>query len=871
MKTGKLINTKLRWFINILLLVAMILTIIFGSIFYLKPKMQCSTLNVTSIKSVLKITETSNQNLDNKKLPKQQNILNTTKQYLEKANSLSSYDVSLSGKNLLEVIDYNGKTEAEKQKLVSSLVNKPYLTFTDQNGDPIFYRGRYQSLIEKDPNRKTFKDFIQGDPADFMPWLKESPANYHNSKGYSNRVSLNFTKEGWSEYIRWGNESYILYYYRGAAASNAYVWTNLKEFYETYKDEIDSKWGGNPVKFAYADGRIAPEEIKPKENEKDKKAYTLNPYLKSIASKYLISAAHPLAMVPSDSALSSYIYIYNENKNGYTDAELARIINYSMSPFELVQEYSYFVTTNKAVTNKYLVILAIMFSLFAVFLIIRYRFFGFLSLLSLLFFIFILLTAIIALGIKITPIVAIAIIVSVIVAFDLIHNTLDSMKKAINEGSNASKAIAKARKTTLIPSLDVIFVLLVYSIFNIYINLSQNYAISLILFASSIISLAISIILNTLILRSWVKLEIFYNRIALVSWRNKSYQKAYNVNLMSKSKYFPIGFALFAIISIIVVLSIGFSNHSLISGINLNSELRGEYQYMLMSNKNSSIPFFDESNVNTIQEALKSSPDLKNAIISQVVLEKFSTNTNYAILIRSKTDIENTLVTFQGSLPILAGSKLIANNIQPMSIGYDIATFAIIFFSSFALISIYVMIRYSWVATIILWIKALFVGILTFVILFTSYGLISYSLFDGLMLGTVFVIYDSIINFSKIKEELSKDLNTKNTIYSKEKLQLIFKEYIVNIFSRQLILVLSAAILLPICIIFMNLLNKSIILITSFSIISIALINFFMLPLIWCNILVQKYKMKEKRIKNNFWKNVGVEEQTFSHINDFSM
>ncbi|EPL03216.1 protein-export membrane protein SecD, partial [Chlamydia psittaci 02DC14] len=43
------------------------------------------------------------------------------------------------------------------------------------------------------------------------------------------------------------------------------------------------------------------------------------------------------------------------------------------------------------------------------------------------------------------------------------------------------------------------------------------------------------------------------------------------------------------------------------------------------------------------------------------------------------------------------------------------------------------------------------------------------------MLGTVFVIYDSIINFSKIKEELSKDLNTKNTIYSKEKLQLIFK------------------------------------------------------------------------------------------------
>ena len=62
-----------------------------------------------------------------------------------------------------------------------------------------------------------------------------------------------------------------------------------------------------------------------------------------------------------------------------------------------------------------------------------------------------------------------------------------------------------------------------------------------------------------------------------------------------------------------------------------------------------------------------------------------------------------------------------------------------------------------------------------------SHSLISYNLFDGLIFMSLFVIHDTIINASKIKEELAKDLNTKNYIYQKEKLEEIFRAYIVDI------------------------------------------------------------------------------------------
>ena len=204
MKKTRIISTKFRWFINIFLMIAMLIAIIFGSIFYLKPKLSTNTdSNIKSIKSTLKISKSTNDNLTNKKTLSDKEVLRKTKAYLQNKNLLSTYDLSITGKNQISLTDYTSKNDVQKNRLINSLTKKPYLTFTYENGDPVFYKGKFQSWY--DPNRKRLKDFMEGDPADFMPELEENPAFSYNSQGYSRRVGLKFTENGWKEYIKYGN------------------------------------------------------------------------------------------------------------------------------------------------------------------------------------------------------------------------------------------------------------------------------------------------------------------------------------------------------------------------------------------------------------------------------------------------------------------------------------------------------------------------------------------------------------------------------------------------------------------------------------------------------------------------------------------
>jgi protein-export membrane protein secD len=124
----------------------MLIAIIFGSIFYLKPKLSTNTdSNIKSIKSTLKISKSTNDNLTNKKTLSDKEVLRKTKAYLQNKNLLSTYDLSITGKNQISLTDYTSKNDVQKNRLINSLTKKPYLTFTYENGDPVFYKGKFQS------------------------------------------------------------------------------------------------------------------------------------------------------------------------------------------------------------------------------------------------------------------------------------------------------------------------------------------------------------------------------------------------------------------------------------------------------------------------------------------------------------------------------------------------------------------------------------------------------------------------------------------------------------------------------------------------------------------------------------------------------
>ena len=875
MEKARTTNTKIRWFINIFLIIVMLLTTIFVSIFYLKPQLKTeSSTRIQGTNTTLKVNETSNQNLANKNLPSKKEILEKVKRYLQNTNnSLSTYDISSNGKNLLSIKNYNAKTDEEKINFIKSLINKPYLTFTDSDGNPIFYRGKFQSKL--DPNRKTLQDFLNGDPADFMPDLVQNPASATNNQGYTNRVSLKFTEDGWKEYIKYGTEAYYLYLYRGLAASNMYAWLNLKEFIEKHKN--DEGWDGNPVKFAYADGRLAPEEKSDgkDKNKKNAPKYKINPYLKEIARNYLIASGHPLSFVPSNSSLSSHIFLPNENKNGYSDEQVASAINYAMSPFELTEEYTYYITTSFAATNKYLIVLGALYAMFAVFLLVRYRFFGLIAAISIAFFIVIVLTTFVALGILITPIIAITIIVALILAFDLIHNFLDNIKRDIQEGGNAIKAINKSTKTSLITSLDAIVSLIIMAIFATYISVSYSNAIGVSLFIVIFSCFFIASILNTLLLHSFAKIETFDKAAKYILWSNKYSQVAYTkVNLISKAKFFLIGFAIFLLIVIIVPTSIGLASSQMKNGINLSPELKGGFDYFLKPNL-----YWTESETQSIIDQINStlSTSTKNFTISRVL---FGTGIkqNYGILINSPVDIMDQLNNIKSSVnstsPLYSlwqNSNIIKNEIIAGGLSADISFSALIILCSLLVVGIYQMIRYSWVTLVILFVKAISIIVLTLGFLLITYSQLNINVLDALILANVFVAYDTAINNSMLNFELKKDLNTKNFVYTDSKLEEIFKKHTIDMFSRQIALLAIGIVLIPLILTLMTTTNKTLVLTLSYSIISLFFVNMFLIPMIKLSIFKAKYRLKAKRIENKYWQSKSVEEQMFIGINDYAM
>ena len=227
-----------------------------------------------------------------------------------------------------------------------------------------------------------------------------------------------------------------------------------------------------------------------------------------------------------------------------------------------------------------------------------------------------------------------------ILAFDLIHNFLDNIKRDIQEGGNAIKAINKSTKTSLITSLDAIVSLIIMAIFATYISVSYSNAIGVSLFIVIFSCFFIASILNTLLLHSFAKIETFDKAAKYILWSNKYSQVAYTkVNLISKAKFFLIGFAIF-------LLSVGLAPSQMKNGINLSPELKGGFDYFLKPNL-----YWTESETQSIIDQINStlSTSTKNLTISKVL---FGTGIkqNYGILINSPVDIMDQLNNIKSSV-----------------------------------------------------------------------------------------------------------------------------------------------------------------------------------------------------------------------------
>ncbi|RMA78648.1 SecD/SecF fusion protein [Metamycoplasma subdolum] len=871
MKKTKLISNKFRWFINIFAIIAMLLVIIFGSIFYLKPKLQSSTSNIESLRTSLKIVETENKNLKNQKLPNANTVLSKTKNYLENAHQLASYDIKLSGEKTIDIINLVDKTDQEKNEFINSIVNKPHITFTDDKGDPIFFKGKYNIPSMFNPDHKTLDDFMKGESSDFLPDLVENPASSFNKQGISGRVTLTFTDDGWSEFIDYStvlNPQYSKFFNWEPRALNTYIWINLKDFVKKAETLFPEEWekaGRNPVNFAFvgnnADGTKPKDPANPAAGtEKVDLVLKTN---QINAEKYLISYANPNA-IRTQNVNDSSIYIINSNKNGYTDKELANAINYSMAPFELKEQYTYYQTTSSKATNKYLIVLGTLYAMFAVFLVLRYRIFGIVAAVTLAFLLFILLVFTTAFTIHVSPIIALVLMLVFVMSFDLVHNQLDTFKKEKNEGANATKAVNKTLKTTVISSLDAIAALILSSISAIYIGVSYSKITGMLFFSALLIMFLLGIIIQSLLMRSFVKTEAFDSKgYLLIWWRPNFNKKLSKLDLITKSRFFYIALAILGLAALIVFFSFAGINKSFANSISLSDELSKNFVYIIAPKEGTYFSIDDANNIITslgILDNVKITP-----ILTSITKE------SYSIILSSKVEIASEIDKLKLVTPLLGEANIIANVTSPVSLKINIGLTAAIISSALALSSIYLWIRYSLSSVLILWIKEILAIIIMFLMLIIIRSSISPTLIDTIMFGTMFVIIDSAIQASRVKEEFRKDLNTINYIYPKEKIKEIFLTYSRETISREFTNLFIYLSLIPLSLFLITSLSITVIAATAFILGAIPILNLFFMPLIWKKLIELKYKIKQKRIDTNFWANPKVEEQSFIGINDFSI
>ncbi|TPR54086.1 protein translocase subunit SecDF [Metamycoplasma neophronis] len=888
MKKAKFFSNKFRWFINIFLIIAMILIVVFGGVFYLKPKLKNQTnSNVVTTNVGLKIKKTpdvygrTNQNISSNEL------LSLTKNYIQNKDGIltSSYDINLASDEFLTVSSYQDKTEAEKKALVSSLVEKPYLTITDEFGNPLFYKGQYISRFRHSPALdKNLKTFETEGPQDYYISLDKNPALSKNKQGASHRVEVKLTDEGWNSFILMQSE----YNFRYNMAMNGgqdphlspstkvYFWLNLDKFIKIAKENFPEQWKAakeNPVNFAYVNNSVNPEEIKDKDGKVISRKEPVLKFNEINARKYLISVAFPGSLLSPLKSESSF-YIFNNNEHGPTDKEVASAINYSYAPFQLSNDYSYFVTTNVKARNKYLIVIAALFAMFAVFLIIKYRLFGLVSALTLALFTFVFMAIVTAFNIYINPIVAFVLIIACFFAFDLMHNQLDIFKKETLDGANANKSINKATKNGLISGLDVSFGMLVIAILGIYINVSYLNTLSIIMFISIFVSLIIAMLINTWLLRSLVKTEAFDKTSKALVWNNTHLNKlSLKMNLISKSKFFTIGFALFIVLGLIVFGIFAGINKSALAGLNLSPQLTKSTFYYLTPETTVAFNGWTLDNANSV--AAEITKNISNAKV-EVVLNNASNNT-YGIVVTSSSNISDfingDLNTFAKNLVSNESTQLVVSSEQlnvvnsERNIGLVVAILA----ASMGFVSIYILIRFSLITMFVTLLKEIFAIIMVIVFMMIFHTEFNNGIFGGLVLLTMFNIIDSLINANRVKEEFKKDLNTKNYIYPDDRVKEIFILHIREIFARQMFNFIYAIIAMILCATLMKTLNTTLILTFGFGVISIVLVNLFLMPNIWMRLYMISFHRKQKRIENGYWNTEKIQEQTFIGINDFSM
>ncbi|QJG67013.1 protein translocase subunit SecDF [Mycoplasma phocoenae] len=842
-------KAKLKWILTIFSTIAIFVFLITGICFGFLTKNK-NAVNSQESKIVLKIKNSNNQNLANTDSVSNNHVFESTREYLtvQKINTESQVDLS---NDSLVITTPNVTSDKDNDRLIDSLTTKPYLTFTDKNGTPLFYKNNF---VAPNTNKSvTLEKFIKGDARDFSISLKNKPAEW-NTGASTGTIALNLTDQGNQSWLDLKN--YLPFSY----GEKLYVWLNLQEFIKRAKTEYPDQWkqsGENPVNFAFIGNSNKPQEYtEPSSNPKEKpNKITKPPVLKEgdlKSGKYLIFEANSPFWLDSQRFGENKIFIKNQN-NVLSDKELAAKINFAYDSFELEKITSYYTSTKSLSIYKLTIIATIILTILSVILMIKNRLLGLVTSGLIGLNILVITALMISFGAIITPLFVTSLLLVTIISFALINATMRKFNREVKKGITVTKSMNKAQKLNFVNSLDITFILFSLGLLVLYLGSYFTTSIAAIVILGSLSStLLINLIANGLF--SLIsQMEYFNKKPFLLASTMKTKELSFTV--VSKRWH---SIVIFGFITIAMLISLFIYGIDFTRSLGLSSELFQHQEWFITS------PQLSMDQAKQLQQILIT--DYKN-------IEIFNTsiNNNSVLLRIIGQDITNNVLMDKLSkvafINELEFTQLLKNsNGFLIQLGWSILPI----FAFSILVFLYLTFRYTWVSGVVFVVKAFLINLILTALLIAFKLPFNSNIISVYFISYALIITNHLLSTGEIHSLVHSDTKLNNYIFTDDEIQGINVIYSRNRFKNLVFICLFTLLMSIPLLAFANTFDINTVLQLLLTGASILLFDSLIGSRLWIWLFKLKNKNKQKRIETYYWNSSKLEEQEFLSINNFN-
>ncbi|WP_416322816.1 hypothetical protein O7983_000317 [Mycoplasmopsis felis] len=835
-------NKYIRIIFSFFMIISAILSIVFGSFFYLNNNVKTSSdygngikivaqSKVNSENSTLELTEKINKSI-------QRRILGT--------------DVKTLSPGFLEIQKSGQFSEKEKNDLENELLNKPSIIVTDNKNNSLFVEGLYKKTPILDKDIKNFNPPFQLGGAEY------SNSNFNNS--HNVLISLDGVN-GKSEWAKMINDL------SQDESNQILIWLNYEKLKTIAENEYPVEWeksGKDLWKFIHVN-----EELTHKDSNNRDIPNSIKENVLEIQKKYLISVLNP-----KNISRDSKITISNNLSNTQAN-ELSNNINFALSDYDInLVSSTYIENINKAFFYT-LISLLIIFSLISLFMIYNYGLLGLINALSGALYLFLTNLINISLGGFYSPIMFLFMILNYWYFIDLNIIIFEKIKKNIFLGDTLKKSLKNSYRDNLYGILDSNILILISGLLLFFFgyNLFNTYGV--IFSISSIVILFIILFFNRFLNEFIINNDFWSHKLFLAIGYKKKFQnyqskietKISNANIFKFSNYLSILFFAFILIGVITFSVLSGINQNILSGLNSSFEFAGGNN-VIATGKQTLNNYLTYSSGNELINNLKTDLNFSNSLIFNL-FKNSQADDKYTLFINSSNILNNEEVnliiqkinSFDNTLLITSFTTL------PIETHKLLINLIVIFGIFIILLFIYFFVKLGWTYSLsaLIGFIFLFLGISSALIVFriqlNTFTILSIILSLNLFIYYSYIVLDSLKKL--IKEKYHK------YIMNKDETKKAISQNLSNLTKRNLNLFLIFIFSCFVFFAFNNIINIWYTLFLMISVILIYLISNFILMKVFLFFETRKQNILKKRKDSGYWDINKREEQLFIGINDF--